>query len=98
MPLLTSEPLTPLTPQQSEDDLGTTKLQIGNKASKLLIKAEERARELGHRAVGTGDLLWAMVRPPYFASIRLRAPPRHILQTHGQLLVQTSLVTHAQPA
>ena len=29
-------------------------------ATLLLIRAEERARELGHRAIGTGDVLWAM--------------------------------------
>mmetsp|Transcript_9011 Transcript_9011/g.20297 ORF Transcript_9011/g.20297 Transcript_9011/m.20297 type:complete len:521 (+) Transcript_9011:249-1811(+) len=36
------------------------RLRMGNKASDMLIKAEERARDLGHRAVGTGDILWAM--------------------------------------
>jgi hypothetical protein len=44
--------------KEAERDLSTPKLAIGNKASRLLLTAEERARELGHRAVGTGDILW----------------------------------------
>ena len=48
----------------AERDMSTPKLTIGNKASRLLLTAEQRARELGHRAVGTADVLWAMLNVP----------------------------------
>ena len=46
--------------KEAEQDRSTPKLAIGNKASRLLLTSEERARELGHRAVGTGDILWCV--------------------------------------
>jgi hypothetical protein len=44
--------------QATEAAAQQKKLPIGNKASRLLLTAEKRSREIGHRAVGTDDVLW----------------------------------------
>ena len=38
--------------------MGSKKLPIGNKASRLLLTAEKRSRDVGHAAVETDDVLW----------------------------------------
>ena len=43
-----------------KEDAMQPELHVGRKAANMLLVAEQRARELGHRRIGTGDILWAM--------------------------------------
>ena len=43
-----------------EKDVELPEVHLGRKAASMLLVAEARARELGHRSIGTRDILWAM--------------------------------------
>lgn len=45
----------------AEQEGKVPKLRIGKKTASVLMAAEERARYMEHRAVGTEDLLWALL-------------------------------------